>query len=277
VLTEPPARLKLLDQDSVGLIPGVVRDAPSTRVSLARDGRTIVLDVDVSSRQPIVELTARVENRFYPYVIARAAVTARFAGRGWGSDLRVSPEGLSGLAPGGASEVAVALPIPLAQIPSVWSPAVLASMGTQLSVPGAIEVSLTDQRLEVAETFRARLVEIFPGDPFSEIFTPSRTVRASKVSIPVLIRVSYPIYPLIVLGAAALVLAGALAALVRVISGEKRFEVVVDGQPRRIAVSVFRSAQVRSLTGEVIGTIKRGVGRPTVSEIAHGHNITVKT
>src|SRR5439155_652596 len=40
VLTEKPARLKPLDQDAVALIPGEVRNAPSTRVTLAKDGRT---------------------------------------------------------------------------------------------------------------------------------------------------------------------------------------------------------------------------------------------
>ena len=112
VFTEPPARLKPLDRDSVDLIPGQVKNAPSTSASLARDGRTIVLDVDVSSRRPVVEFTASVENRFYPYVIANAAVTARFVGRGWVSDLQVAPSRLSGLQPGTNREVAVALRSP---------------------------------------------------------------------------------------------------------------------------------------------------------------------
>lgn len=276
VVTELPARLKPLDQESVGLIPGPVRNAPSTRASRGQDGR-IILDVDVARRHPIVELTAQVENRFYPYVIRHATLTARFSGRGWANELTVTPAGLADLEPGVSKEVAVTLPIPLAEIPSVWSPAALASMGTQISIRGAIDISLTDQRLEVAKVFQDRLAVIFPGDPLSEIFTPSKTVRASKVSIPVLIRVSYPIYPLIVLGTAALAVAGLVVGLIMMAGGEKRFEVVVDGHLRRIAVKAFRSAEIRSPTGDVIGTIKRGVGRPTVSQVSPGHSITVKT
>ena len=91
-----------------------------------------------------------------------------------------------------------------------------------------------------------------------------------------LIRVSYPIYPLITLGIGALAVVGVFAGLLVIMGGERRFEIAVDGQVRRIAVKVFRSAQVRSQTGEVIGTIKRRMGRPEVSEVAQGHSITVK-
>lgn len=276
VLTEPPARLKPLDQESVRLVPADVRDAPGTAVSLAKDGRTIVLDVDVSTRQPVVEITARVENLFYPYVITHAAVTARFVARGWASDLRVAPQRLTDLGPGGARQVAVALPIPLAQIPSVWSPAALSSMGKRFSIPGAIEVSLIDQELKIADAFRARLADIFPGDPLSEVFLPSKTVRSSHVSIPVLIRVSYPLYPLVALGVGVLGLAALGGGLLMIMSGDRRFEVIVDGQLRRIDVKVFRSAQIRSSTGEVIGTITRSLRRPSVSEVVQGHSITMK-
>lgn len=276
VLNEPPARLKPLHQESVGLTPGPVRNTPSVSASKTADG-WIVLDVDVSRRQPIVELTALVENRFYPYVIRHAALTARFAGRGWAEDLSVTPARLADLEPGASREVAVRLPIPLAEIPSVWSPTALASMGTQIKLPGRIQISLTDQRLEIATVFQERLAIIFPGDPLSEIFTPSKSVSASEVTIPVLIRVSYPVYPLIVLGAAALVLAGSVVGLVMVMGGQKRFEVVVDGHLRRVAVKPFRSAEIRSPTGDVIGIVRRGLGRPTVSHVSQGHSITVKT
>lgn len=267
VLNEPPARLKPLHQESVGL---------TVRASTTTDG-WIVLDVDVSKRQPVVELTALVENRFYPYVIRHATLTARFAGRGWADDLAVTPARLADLEPGATREVVVRLPIPLAEIPSVWSPAALALMGTKIKLPGAIQISLSDQRLEVAKAFQDRLAVIFPGDPLSEIFTPSKSVSGSQENFPVLIRVSYPVYPLIVLGAVALALAGSAGGLVMMMGGEKRFDVVVDGHLRRVAVKPFRSAEIRSPTGDVIGTIKRGLGRPAVSQVSQGHSITVKT
>jgi hypothetical protein len=61
-----------------------------------------------------------------------------------------------------------------------------------------------------------------------------------------------------------------------IMSGDRRFEVIVDGQLRRIDVKVFRSAQIRSSTGEVIGTITRSLRRPSVSEVVQGHSITMK-
>jgi hypothetical protein len=275
-LSEPPARLKPLDQESVQFVPGVVKNAPTTKVSLSRDGRTIVLDVDVSTRQPSVEFTARVENKFYPYVITRATVVAQFAGLGWANSLRVTPSTLSDLEPGLGREVAITLPIPLAQIPSLWSLASLSSMGTRVSIPGAIELSLADQQLQVADTFRARLADIFPGDPLSEIFTPSRWVRSSKVSIPVLIRVGYPLYPLILSGMAGIVIMALVGGLIVFLSGERRFEFIVDGRPRRIGIKAFKTAQIRSDTDELIGTLKRGMGRPSVSQVALGHTVTIK-
>lgn len=276
LLGEAPARLKPLTHESVALIPVEVRNAPSTRVSMGRDGRTVVLDVDVSQRQPIVEISARVENQFYPYLIADAEVSARFGGRGWAKELEVTPKRLTGLAPAAAKEVTVALPIPLAQIPSVWSPAALGSAGKQYIIRGAIDVSLSDQRLQISPAFRARLADIFPGDPISEMFTPSQTVRSSSVTVPVLIRVTYPILPLVVVGAGGLVLATAAGAGLLMAAREKRFDVVIDGAARHMALKPFRSTTVRSPTGEVIGTLKRGLGRPTVSDVTKGHSITVK-
>jgi hypothetical protein len=277
ILTEPPARLKPLDQESVRFIPGHVRNAPSHSISLAKDGHTVILDVDVSNRQPIVEFTASVENSFYPYVITRAGVIARFIGRGWATDLQVKPQSLSDVQPGAAREVTVSLEIPLAEIPSLWSPSALSSMGKTFSLPGAIELSLGDQNLQVAETFRLRLAQIFPGDPISDIFTPSTQTRASIVQIPILLRITYPVYPLLVVGFAALAIAAIPFGLVFILGGAKHFDVLVDGQSHRMLVKAFKSTSVRSQTGDVIGTLRRRIGTPSVSDVAQGHNITVKT
>jgi hypothetical protein len=149
-------------------------------------------------------------------------------------------------------------------------------MGKQFSIPGIIELSLANQRLHVANAFQARLANIFPGDPLSEVFIPPETARSSKVSIPVLIRITYPIYPLIILVGAVLAMVATLFGLLAIMGGEKRFEVVVDGQLRKIAVKPFNSTQIRSPTGEVIGTVKRGLGRPVVSEVVQGHSIAMK-
>jgi hypothetical protein len=50
VLTQKPAQLKPLDRDAIRLVPKLVQNAPNTTASLARDGRSLVLDIDVGSK-----------------------------------------------------------------------------------------------------------------------------------------------------------------------------------------------------------------------------------
>lgn len=275
ILIDTPARLKPLDRDAVRLVPREVINSPNTQASLAADGRTLILDVDVSSHQPLVEIVASFENQFFPYSIEEAMVSARIAGKDWGGDLTVNPSTISNLLPNKQAEVRVSLPIP-AEMPSVWSPSTLLDMGRRFAIPAAIEITLSGQRLGIDTGFRDRLASIFPGDPLPEVFVPPDAIKASTATIPMVIRVNYPLYPLLTVMFAALLAIGGILALLALAKSERRYQVVSDGQSRKLAIKAFSTVKVLSPNGAVAGVVRRGLGRPTVESVAEGHTLLIE-
>ena len=215
VLTDKPARLKPLDRESLRLKPKEIANAQAVKIRLADDQKTIVLEVDASDKQPSVEVKAMLENLFYPYLIHSATLSAKLQGNGFSYPLPVSPETIAMLAPSQHKEVSVNFPIPHAQIPSVWSPSRLSSLGTQSSILADIAITLNQQRLQLDSAFVKKLEKSFPGDPISNVLLPPQEVRASTVSIPLLIRVSYPVYPIVVFIVLSLLLIVAILAATR--------------------------------------------------------------
>jgi hypothetical protein len=55
-----------------------------------------------------------------------------------------------------------------------------------------------------------------------------------------------------------------------------RYDVIVDGNKRAVAVKAFGTQQVRGIDGSVVGTVRRGLGKPRVTEVAEGHTLVVK-
>lgn len=275
VLTDTPARLKPLDKDAVRIIPIKVVNAPNTRASLSQDGRTIFLDVDVSTRQPIVQIVASFENQFFPYSIEEARVSALIEGQGWSEPLSVTPDIISKLSPNAGVEVSISLPISV-QLPSIWSPRILLDTGRRVSVPAVIQVALNGQKLAVDNSFRARLASIFPGDPLPDVFVPPVNVKSSSAAIPIVLRVNYPLYPLIV--ALILCLAAIVGALwlFAILKAEKRYRLVVDGQERTVVIRTFKSVKVLLPDGmNYAGEVKRGLGRPRVASVNQGHTLSI--
>ncbi|MEI6300404.1 MAG: hypothetical protein WCR74_03105 [Betaproteobacteria bacterium] len=275
ILTDTPARLKPLDRDSVRLVPKNVVNAPNTRANLAQDGLTLLLDIDVSSRQPVVEILASFENQFFPYTIENATVSAQIIGKSSSEMLTVTPNAIKKVAPNKEADVNISLPISI-NVPSVWSPEVLLDMGRSFRIPAVIEVTLADQRLAVDSSFRDRLASIFPGDPLPDVFVPPAMIKSSTASIPMIIRVNYPLYPLLILMFfGLLLLMGALLAMAAVKS-EKRYQIVVNGQARSITLKAFGKANIFLSDGkELVGIVKRGLGRPKVEAVSKGHTLSV--
>jgi hypothetical protein len=272
VFTDPPARLKPLDRESVRLTPREIRNAPGISIGLDEDGRTVALDVEVSVRQPSVEILAGLENLFYPYLIETAEVSAKFSGEGWESPLTATPNLIRALSPGARQDIAVVLPIPLARIPSVWSPESLRSMGKRYTIPGTLEIALSGQTLSLAETFRNRLRDLFPGDPISEVFTPPLEVQSSVARIPFLIRVRYPVYPLWIIGLGGLL--GLLLSLwLMARFWRRRFVVRIDGRARTLTLTPWQTEILRGDKGEKIGEIRRGFFRAAVVFQAPGRRV----
>jgi hypothetical protein len=276
LFTTPAARLKPLDEDGARLVPREVRNAPGVHVSLGPDHRTLVLDVDYHALRPSVDIVASVENMLFPYEIRGADLAAQVQGEGWHSSLGVSPSHLAGLKPDATQEATVSLPLPTAAMPSPWSFRSLSMLGKSFIMPANIEVTLSNQDLVLGTEFVDRLATIFPGDPLSEVFLPPQQIRSSRTRIPLLVRISYPVYPLVVLIFGVLLLLGGVLAFASLATGIRRYEIVVDEESRKMSVKGFREYPIHSPTGVVIGAVKRTFGRPVVVRVAEGHTITIR-
>ncbi len=278
IFTEPPARLKPLDAESVRIVPQEIKNQTKARLSMATDQRTIIVDIDADAgykEGDALEFVADIENLFFPYVIEQAELSAQLRAKEWQRPLTVSPARLRGLQPSKSTAVSVRMPLPDAALKSKWSISALSSMGKQVQVPVAIEVSLSNQSLGLATSFETRLKEIFPGDPLSDAFFPP-TKRSSVAYIPVVIRVSYPLAPLLLAVAAALLLLVLPLVLFMLMGREKRIQVTVNERPQRLKIKAFGRVEVRTLEGEVAGEVSATPWSLKVSKQIPPHTISIR-
>ena len=273
VLTRAPARLKPVDQDAVRIVPQAVQNSANVHASLGRDGRTIVLDVAADKLVPSVVLQASLQNMFFPYVIDSATVQASLGGQR--APLQVTPSAIKDLQPGASQQVEVRFDLPMAQIPSPWSAQALSAMGKQVLLPMQATVGLAGQKLALSSGFSAELQELFPGDPISEVFTPPASVRASQATVPLLVRIQYPLLPVLLIVGAVLLLVLAFVLLGLMSTRSKRYRLVVDGVARQVLLKPFKSLIVRDDNGRDIGELKRGLGQPSVVRVAEGHTVVL--
>ena len=275
VITQQAVQLKPLDKDAVQMIPKSVINAPNTSAALGADGHTIVLNIDVSAHQPVVHIVASLENLFFPYRIVSASIRAEIEGQGWTSNLAVSPEGIETLAPGGTSEFTVAIPMQ-AELPDIWSLSSLLDFGRQVSIPTVIRIHLENQQLSVDEAFRTRLNVIFPGDPMPEVLVPPEFVKTSTASIPLLIRVNYPLLPLIIAMAAIIALLGVGLFFFSRTRSVGSYEIMVDGLTQHVSLGRFDNKFILNSSGQQAGIIRRRGGVPTVESVSSGHTIILR-
>ena len=273
VFTGQPARLKPLDRDSVRLLPQEIRNEPAITVGLAADQATVLLDVVASREQPRVEIVASLENLFYPYIIEAADIAARFTVGSWQGPLSVDPPAISRLQPGAQEVVRVSLPIPLARIPSIWSATALSSLGKHVQVEGTVDITLGNQRLALSDTFRDDLNALFPGDPISEVFAPPQDTLASRVSIPLLIRITYPLYPLIIIGAAFLLALGLILLALGLFTRPRDYHIRVDGQMQTCRLKPFQRRQLYCGAGDLVAGVRRGLTGIEILDPKEGHRI----
>jgi len=210
VITEPPARLKPIDRDTVRLVPRKVEGAPGVTFSMAPGG-VLHADVDASTRAPTARIDWHLENRIYPYTISSAVLGARSHVGGEDRPITLGSSQVNGLAPGKPAPLASTMQLPVKELPGNWSMAALKSAGSAYVLPGRIDLQLSGQKLELSQAFRQRMADLFPGDPLPEIFTPPAQIQASHAVLPLEVRVHYGMAPLLALGAAALALLGAAA------------------------------------------------------------------
>lgn len=276
VFTAQPARLKPLDRDAVRIVPDRVTSSPNIQVALANDQRTLVFDVRAAETATRIGIEARLENLFFPYEIVNAQVRGALLLQGGEAlPVKVQPEVISGLAPGALTRVALELPLPAAMVPSPWSMSAIRAMGRQVIVPAAITITLDGQELRVAESFRATVASLFPGDPLSDVFVPPASIDASSVAIPIQLRVQYPLWPL-VLGFSILALSvvAGLSLLV-LVNRPTRHEIWIDGSKRNVLLKAFNTVDLKDAEGRPVGKIRRRLGRPQVVQVAEGHTVSM--
>ena len=226
VITEPPARLKPLDRDTVRLVPRKVENAPGVEFSMDASG-LLRADVAPDARSPNASIRWNLENTIYPYTIAGASIAARSMLGGENRPIALARNSVGRLAPGQAAPLASTMQLPVAQLPGKWSLAALQSAGSAYVLPGRIELQLQGQRLELSQAFRDRMAALFPGDPLPDIFTPPSEIQASTATLPIEVRVNYGSGPLFA------AIGGALALLALGAGGAYAY-----ARPRRVVLTV---------------------------------------
>ncbi|WP_229421698.1 hypothetical protein [Massilia aquatica] len=275
ILTRQPARLKPVDQDGVRIVPESILNTPDIKASIGRDQRTLVLDVEASKLVPAVRLKASLENLFYPYLIGHAGVQGTLRVGQRTVPLEVTPANIDNLAPGERKSIEVNFKLPLEEVPSAWSRQSMAAMGKQVTIPMTVELGLSDQQLALPDSFKAEMAELFPGDPISDVFVPPASVRVSMTRVPLLVRVQYPMLPVLVVIGAVFAFVAALLGLLLLSSRSTRYAVHVDGVRRQVVLKPFRSLVIQDGEGNPVGTLRRGVGGPQVSSVLPGHTLTL--
>jgi len=168
----------------------------------------------------------------------------------------ISLDRLTDLEPGArSSEAAISLQLP--PLPSQWSSEVILSSGYQRA--GTIEVRLSEQQLRISQDFIAKMNELFPGDALPDVFIPSSEASTSSTVLPIVLRISYPLGPVLLLFGLFLLLL--IAALVgkSMIAGKKAVTVTVEGVAQHYPLKPFSSANVYDAQQNKVATIKRGL------------------
>lgn len=256
LLNDNHVRLKPLTQSAVRFIPTGVRDTPDVSAELAADQQTVVLNIDVDGSPKTAVLLGKFENQFNPYQIHDAKIQMTLDMPGEALQSSISLDRLTDLEPGARSEeLAISLQLP--PLPSQWSSEVLLSSGYQRA--GNIEVRLTEQQLRISQAFIERMNELFPGDALPDVFIPSADASTSATRLPIVLHISYPLGPVLILFALFVLLLIAALVAKSMIGGKKPVTVMVEGIAQHYPLKPFSSASVYDAQQNKVATLKRGL------------------
>ena len=255
VITEPPARLKPLDRDTVRLVPRRVEGAPGVALAMDAGGR-LHADVEPDAVAPGTRIQWQLENTIYPYTIAGATLSARSMLAGENRPIELARHAVQQLAPGKAEPLASSMQLPVAKLPGKWSMEALQSAGSAYVLPGQIELHLAGQKLVLSQAFRERMAALFPGDPLPEIFTPPAEIQASTAVLPLEVRVHYGSGPLLaaIAGALALLAAGAGAAYAY--GRPRRVQLTVEDELRTVHTRAGATQPIYDKAGQQVASLK---------------------
>jgi hypothetical protein len=272
VITEPAARLKPLDRDTVRLVPRKVEGAPGVDFKVASNG-VLRADVQPEANSPTARIAWSLENTMYPYTIASAKISARSALAGEEHPITLGSNSISALAPGKSTPLASVMQLPVAQLPGKWSIEAVKAAGSAYVLPGTIELSLSGQRLELSQAFRERMAELFPGDPLPDIFTPPADIRASHARLPVEVRVHYGLAPLALLIAAALTLLAAAAGTALAMGRPRKALLTVDGELRTMHTRTGTIQPVFDKAGNKVAQLKTTLFGHQLTDLREGAQV----
>lgn len=258
-----PARLKPLDADAVTFVPTGVAKQGNFNASLASDRSTLLIQFDSSSKVEEAVINGVFRNDFYPYDIRSADVSmdVKFFGESHGIQSAIEPRKLSSISSGMESK-AVLVKIAIPSLPDMLShPEIIFKSGYQAHA--IMEFTLSNQQLQLSPDFIDRMNKIFPGDPLPEIFVPGESAKQSVTSRPLLVMVEYPVWPLVVLAILGLVLISGGLWFLAAVTRSRKYSIVVDGMQKTYTLKAFGECALYSDRGDRVGTLKRGLGKPT--------------
>jgi hypothetical protein len=255
IITEPPARLKPLDRNTVRLVPRKVENAPGVTFAMGQDG-VLRADVAPNANSPTAKIGWNLENTMYPYTIVSASLSARSKLGGENRSVTLGSTRVAALAPNKPQPLGSTLQLPVAQLPGKWSMEALKSAGSAYVLPGTIEVHLADQKLALSSGFRERMTELFPGDPLPEIFTPPSQVQASTAVLPIEVRVHYGSGPLMAAGGGLLALLAAGIAAAYGWMRPRRALVTVEDEQRTMHARTGTVQPIYDKAGNEVARLK---------------------
>jgi hypothetical protein len=259
-----PARLKPLDADAITFVPTGVANKGNFSVGLADDQSTLVLQFDSSNRPEVAVINGVFRNDFYPYDIASATVSmdVRFLGESHGIRSAIEPLAITSVTAGKRS-TAFAVSIGVPPLPGIWShPEIIFKSGYQAEA--IMTFRLANQKLRLSQDFTKRMNGLFPGDPLPEIFVPGESARQSVSVRPLVVKVAYPIWPLIVLVLFMLIVVAGGAWLTSAVTKPKKYTILVDGKQKTYTLKAFGASPLYSDRGDKIGMLRRGLGKPAI-------------
>lgn len=272
IITEPPARLKPLDRDTVRLVPHRVDDAPGVSFSMGPGGM-LRADVDSSASTPAAKIGWNLENTMYPYTIASARIGARSVLAQQDRPIALASDKVGALAPGKSAPLSSVMQLPVAQLPGKWSIQAIGSAGSAYVMPGRIELQLTDQKLELSQAFRQRMQALFPGDPLPEIFTPPAQIQGSSAMLPIEVRVHYGVGPLLTLIGAALALAAAAGAAALAYGRPRRTFLTVEDALRTVHTRAGVTQPIFDKSGNKVAQLKTTIFGHQLIDLREGAQV----
>jgi hypothetical protein len=272
VITEPPARLKPLDRDTVRLVPRRVEGAPGVALAMDANGR-LHADVKPGAVAPATRIQWQLENTIYPYTIADARISARSMLAGENRPIELAPHEVKSLAPGKAEPLASSMQLPVAKLPGKWSMEALKSAGSAYVLPGQIQLHLTGQRLVLSQAFRERMAALFPGDPLPEIFTPPAEIQASTATLPLEVRVHYGSGPLVAMIGAALFALAVIAGGAWAYARPRRVQLVVEDELRTMQTRTGASQPIYDKAGRQVASLKTTLFGHQLTDLREGAQV----